>query len=204
MPISLANAAVMMTSDRQFPARAANACDALRVIAASYSSFSNPLSYRASKSPCWLPLVRTTREMSLRRYSSISGLSANTSLALMRCDGGMNRASLKTVLRSGVATCDGAPAHAASSSAMPAIAQCFIPCLLSRDGSRFRIASMVEMPRGGQRDSCGLEAVGGERRDIHERCAPVDEIRNDLARRCRRRQAGVTVAEREECVRCAL
>ena len=34
----------MMTSDRQLPARAANACAALRVIAPSYSSLSSPLS----------------------------------------------------------------------------------------------------------------------------------------------------------------
>src|SRR6476620_2925659 len=128
--------------------------------------------------------------MSLRRYSCISGLSAKTSLALIRCDGGLNNASLKTVLRSGVATCDGAPVHAASSSAMPTIAQCFIRCSFSRDGRDFRIASMVELPRGGQRDAGGsLEAICVERRDVDERLAAVDEIGDDLTRGSGRRQA---------------
>ncbi len=37
-PSALAKAAVMMTRERQLPDRASNACEALRVTAASYSS----------------------------------------------------------------------------------------------------------------------------------------------------------------------
>ena len=57
-PSSLASAAVITTSDRQLPARAANACDALRVYEASYSSFSSPRVYSASTRPLGRPCLR--------------------------------------------------------------------------------------------------------------------------------------------------
>jgi len=64
---SLAKAAVMMTSDRQFPWRAANASAALRVRSASYSSLSSPLLKSASTSACRRPLTRACSAISVRR-----------------------------------------------------------------------------------------------------------------------------------------
>ena len=64
-PIALANAPVMITSDRQLPWRASNASAALRVIDASYSSCSLLRVYSASVRPARRPRALDVGRISL-------------------------------------------------------------------------------------------------------------------------------------------
>ena len=128
---AFANAAVMMTRDRQFPDRAAKACAAFRVMTESYSILSCPSRYIASTRPSRAPLLESCPAISTLRKCSISGLSAKTSSALMRSEGGTKRRSLNNAPLRGA---NGALAHATSNTESSETAQPFIWRLLLRGG----------------------------------------------------------------------
>ncbi|MNN58010.1 hypothetical protein D3C81_1730320 [compost metagenome] len=77
----------MITSDRQLPWRAANVSRALRVMAASYSSFSLLLSYRASYRAARSFLLRASRRTCVRTYWRMGSSMAKTWLASMAAAG---------------------------------------------------------------------------------------------------------------------
>src|SRR5258708_2732964 len=128
-PSSLANAAVMITRDRQFPARASNASEALRVIAVSYSSFSWPFVYSALIRPLAGPCERNWWTMSNARKCRIGSPSAEPSAPPKRSWGASKASHRDQQPRGCTAICEVAaqPLSSAQSTADTRICTRFLP-----------------------------------------------------------------------------